>query len=79
MGRTRMHGRALRGSRYTGGSPAAFRQQSPVGSDDGRVEIQAEGTMALEVKHQSDVAPAITLMTQELRALRESGVEDDMC
>ncbi|KAJ1192268.1 hypothetical protein NDU88_001580 [Pleurodeles waltl] len=70
---------ALRGSRYAGGSHVASAQQSPTGLEDGRVEIQTDGTMALAASVQGDVAPTGVLINQELRALGESRAEKDMC
>ncbi|KAJ1175365.1 hypothetical protein NDU88_000653 [Pleurodeles waltl] len=77
--RTGVHGRALRGSSATGGSPAALTQPSPVEIYDGRVAIRADGTMALAVSDEGDAAPATTSLNQELMAQRGSRVEDDMC
>ncbi|KAJ1084670.1 hypothetical protein NDU88_004816 [Pleurodeles waltl] len=79
VGRPGMYGQALRGSCDADGSHAAFTQWSPTGSENGRVEIQADRTMVLAVSDQSGVAPAATSMNQEQGALRESGAEEDMC
>ncbi|KAJ1098986.1 hypothetical protein NDU88_004091 [Pleurodeles waltl] len=46
-----------------------LRKRSLTGSADGRVEIQADRTMALAALDQSDVAPYATSMNQELTSL----------
>ncbi|KAJ1157148.1 hypothetical protein NDU88_009863 [Pleurodeles waltl] len=79
VGRTEMHERTLRGNCDADGSHAVSTPWSPTGSQDGRVDIQADGTMALAAVDQSDVVPAGMLMNQQLTVLRGSGAEDNIC
>ncbi|KAJ1173602.1 hypothetical protein NDU88_005431 [Pleurodeles waltl] len=73
-----VHGRALRVSRDVGGNPVTLTHQSSAEIKNGRVEIQADGTIALAASDQRDTVHATKSMNEEMMIQKETGVEEDM-
>ncbi|KAJ1135921.1 hypothetical protein NDU88_002350 [Pleurodeles waltl] len=79
-GRTGVRGLILRVSNGCGMGdiPGTVTQQSPVRFEDGRVEIQADGTTAMSASVQCGEANAPSLMNEEMAIQKESGADEYM-
>ncbi|KAJ1136430.1 hypothetical protein NDU88_002847 [Pleurodeles waltl] len=78
--RTGLREWALRVSidRGIGDIPETITQQAPVGIEDGRVEIQADGTMALAALDQSYAVNAPTSMSEEMTIQKENEADENL-